>query len=60
MNEIDGVCFAEASADALLIDIEGLQIPVLSKANLVKNKRATGRKRDILDAEMLSNSEGPT
>lgn len=56
LTTIDAVSFQEAIEDALLIDIEGLKIPVLSKANLIINKESTGRAKDKIDAEHLKKS----
>jgi len=36
---------------------EYLQIPVLSRAHLIRNKKATGRPQDIADAARLESSE---
>jgi hypothetical protein len=32
---------------------DGVEISVISKADLVRNKRATGRLRDLADAEAI-------
>ena len=37
----------------LLVSVEGLNIPVLSVEDLIKNKESTGREKDALDAKML-------
>jgi hypothetical protein len=57
ITEIDGVPFREAAADATVVGVEGLQVPFLSKSNLIRNKQATGREKDRLDAEMLMGGE---
>ena len=54
ITNIAGVSFESASEDKVLVDIEGLSIPVISKQKLILNKQATGRKKDILDAKKLS------
>jgi len=33
--------------------IEDIQVPFLSKENLIKNKESTGREKDRLDADYL-------
>jgi hypothetical protein len=53
ITHIDGVDFTKAYETKDIIEIEGLKIPFLSKENLIKNKRATGRERDKLDADYL-------
>jgi hypothetical protein len=54
MTSIDGVRFQEAYANKTIVEIEGLQIPCISKNDLIKNKRSTNREKDKLDAEQLS------
>jgi hypothetical protein len=56
ITEIDGVTFSEAEKDKMVIDIDGLPLPFISKTALIKNKSATGRKKDQLDVERLQNS----
>ncbi|OHD68407.1 MAG: hypothetical protein A2W19_14420 [Spirochaetes bacterium RBG_16_49_21] len=56
ITEIGGLSFDEASEDKDIVEIEGLSIPVISKAKLIINKLATGREKDRLDAEALKNS----
>lgn len=53
LTTIDAVSFQEAIEDALVVQIEGLKIPVLSKSKLIKNKESTGRAKDKIDAENL-------
>jgi len=56
LTTIDAVSFQEAIEDALVVQIEGLKIPVLSKSKLIKNKESTGRIKDKIDAENLRRS----
>ena len=56
INMIDGVSFGEADKDKVIIEIEGLKVPTISKEKLITNKRSTGRDKDRLDAEKLSNT----
>lgn len=57
INHIDGVVFKQAYKTKELIDIEGLQIPFLSKENLIKNKQSTGREKDKLDVDYLKKNK---
>ena len=50
---IDGVSFKKAYTSREEFKIEGIKIPLLSKSDLIKNKKATGREKDKLDAEVL-------
>ena len=53
LTSIDGLKFEEAFARAHLINIEGIPVHVLSIPDLILNKRATGRTKDLADAEYL-------
>jgi len=53
MSAVSGVTFDEAYQHRQTVEIEGLPIPILSCDDLIKNKRATGRDRDRLDADRL-------
>jgi hypothetical protein len=53
ITEIDGLSFEEASIGQEIVEINNLKIPVISKLNLIRNKRSTGRDKDIIDANNL-------
>jgi hypothetical protein len=53
LSGISGVQFADAWSRRLVLDIEGMSVPVLSRADFVTNKRASGRPKDLLDLELL-------
>lgn len=53
LTSIDGVSFGDAASDRLLVSIEGLAVPILSRAALIANKRASGRPKDLLDLATL-------
>lgn len=53
LTHIEGVSFQEAYANREEIDVEGIAVPLLSKADLIRNKESTGREKDRLDAENL-------
>lgn len=58
LTHIDGVDFQNAFKNKRVIELEGLTIPIISKEDLLKNKLATGREKDRLDAlQMLNNTE---
>ncbi len=56
INEIDGVSYEEADNDKVIVDIECLKVPIISKPKLIINKKAIGREKDRLDAIQLENS----
>jgi len=53
ITKISGVEFDDAYKNRQIVEIEGLSIPILSLEDLIKNKRATGRDKDRLDADLL-------
>ena len=53
INKIDGVKYAEASPRAIQKTIEGVPFRVISREDLIANKRASGRTKDLADAEIL-------
>lgn len=54
LTGIDGVSFAEAWAGRVEVAMGDLEIPVLGRAELIKNKQATGRVKDQADLALLS------
>jgi hypothetical protein len=53
LTEIDGVTFEEAWSRRTVRTVGGLDVPVLSLEDLLRNKRSTGRLEDLADAEAL-------
>ena len=53
VTAVDGVDFHACFGKRDTVSIEGLDIPVISKQDLIVNKRATGRAQDSLDADVL-------
>lgn len=53
ITKISGVDFKKAYPKRKNIAVENLMIPFLSKADLIKNKSATGRDKDKLDVKYL-------
>jgi hypothetical protein len=43
INSIDGVSFEEAYSDRIIVEIESLPVPVISKENIIKNKEEAGK-----------------
>ena len=58
LTSVDGLNFKEAFANSQTIEIDGIPVQVLSTIDLIKNKRSTGRTKDLADAESLE--EGQT
>lgn len=53
LTEISGVSFVEAWPRREDCDVQGVRLHVIGRADLLTNKRAAGRKRDLADVEAL-------
>ena len=53
INEADGIDINECYLRKKTINVDDIDIFVISKDDLIKNKRASGRSMDIADAEKL-------
>ncbi len=54
ITSIDGVEFTQAFQNRDCVEVEEVSIPLISKNDLIRNKRSTGRPKDLLDADLLS------
>ena len=48
-----GLQFEETFKKSIVVDIDGIQVHIPSRDDLIRNKRATGRTKDLADAEAL-------
>ena len=53
LTDLTGVTFDDAWPDHVVHAVEGLGIPFIGRRAFIKNKRATGRARDLGDVEAL-------
>lgn len=53
LTEIDGVDFERAWQGRREVALAGLSVPVRGRSDLIRNKEATGRPKDRLDADEL-------
>jgi len=53
ITKIAGLNFEEAMNKVNIMEIDGLQVPVISIEDLIKNKKASGRFQDLADARVL-------
>ena len=53
ISAVDGLNYADASRRAVKMNVDGLEIKVISIDDLIVNKRASGRPKDIADALAL-------
>jgi hypothetical protein len=54
INDIDGVNFNECFEKREIFIIDNLEVPFISSADLKKNKKASGRHKDLEDLENLN------
>ena len=53
LTSISGVEFDQAWEGRISVELEGLAVPVIGRDHLLVNKRASGRPKDLADAETL-------
>jgi hypothetical protein len=53
LTKIDGVTFEEAWIGRIEAQVGPMNLPLLGLRELVRNKRSTGRAKDLLDVELL-------
>ncbi len=53
LTGIDGVSFAQTWQGREEVDFHGLRVPIIGRAELLINKRASGRKKDLVDVALL-------
>ena len=53
VTTISGVTYDECRANAESHDVDGILVPVISRDDLKRNKRAAGRHKDLADLEHL-------
>ena len=54
LTSISGVDFRDCYTRKIDVDWDGVQVPVIHRDDLIKNKQASGRLKDRLDVEELS------
>ena len=57
LTAIDGVEFEEAWHTRLDCEIDGIELSVLGREALIRNKRAAGRPKDLADVAWLEDGE---
>ena len=60
LTSIDGVDFDQAQPHQTIVELEGLTLPVIGRADLVRNKKASGRPVDQADLAWLEPESPPT
>lgn len=57
LTSIDGVEFEAAWDNRLMIDLDGVEVPFISRTDLIVNKLAAGRPQDVADVKRLTNED---
>lgn len=58
LTSIDGVTFDAAWQARVTASLDGIAVPVLSRADLVRNKVASARPKDLADIALLDEAAG--
>lgn len=53
LSAISGVAYEDAASRAVRMEVDGLSLKVIALDDLIANKRASGRPKDIVDAMTL-------
>ncbi len=53
MTSVSGLRFDDAWPSRIEAEIEGVRVPILDRESFIRNKRASGRKKDLADLELL-------
>jgi predicted nucleotidyltransferase len=53
ITSLSGLCFEHSYRSSITVNIEGIDVRIPSIDDLILNKRATGRTKDLADAEAL-------
>lgn len=54
LTSLSGVGFDEAWEGRVSLEVAGITVPFLGREALIRNKRATGRDKDLLDLKALT------
>jgi len=53
INDADGINIDDCYSRKEIINVDGIEVKIISRKDLIKNKRASGRSTDIADADKL-------
>ncbi len=59
LSQIDGVTFEQCWPKRVEAEFEPALLPVIGRAQLIANKRASGRPKDLVDVAMLEDAKPP-
>ena len=58
MTSISGVSFEEAWQSRVSATLDGIEVDLIGRKALIRNKRAAGRSRDLIDVHELTRGSG--
>ncbi len=59
ITSIDGVDFEQAWAARVEVNVDGITLTAISREDLIRNKRAAGRPKDLADLALLDEARLP-
>jgi hypothetical protein len=59
LTGIDGISFAESYSRRVELEDDGLKLPFIGKSDLIRNKIASGRPKDLIDVGELEKTPSP-
>lgn len=57
LTSIDGIDFGDAWESRNAVEVDGIQVTVIGREDLVKNKKAVGRPQDLADVALLEGGD---
>jgi hypothetical protein len=57
LMSITGLKFEQAWERRVVVDFDGVMVPFISKQDLITSKMATGRPQDLIDAQLLRETD---
>lgn len=58
LTSVTGVDFVDAWPNRLVTEVDGLKANIIGRAELLQNKLASGRPKDLVDADILRSING--
>ena len=58
MTSISGVSFEEAWQSRVPASLDGIEVDFIGREALIRNKRASGRAKDLIDVDELTRESG--
>jgi hypothetical protein len=59
LTRLSGIAFQDAYKNRLILEIKDIEVPYINFKDLIQNKKASGRLKDLLDIEELNKKKKP-